>query len=49
MLGKKPLEEQSDLIGCGAVFPAQTLGKAPAGYDNAGDGIKRNIAWTVQA
>lgn len=29
------------------VFPAQTLGKAPAGYDNAINGIT-DIAWTVQ-
>lgn len=29
------------------VFPAQTLGKAPAGYDNAMNGIA-DIAWTVQ-
>lgn len=29
------------------VFPAQTLGKAPAGYDNAINGIA-DIAWTVQ-
>ncbi|MBB3066597.1 TRAP transporter substrate-binding protein [Limibacillus halophilus] len=29
------------------VFPAQTLGKAPAGYDNAKNGIAE-IAWTVQ-
>ncbi|WP_010140109.1 TRAP transporter substrate-binding protein [Oceanicola sp. S124] len=29
------------------VFPAQTLGKAPAGYDNAMMGIA-DIAWTVQ-
>jgi len=29
------------------VFPAQTLGKAPAGYDNAKTGIA-DIAWTVQ-
>lgn len=30
-----------------SVFPAQTLGKAPAGYDNAKNGIT-DIAWTVQ-
>ncbi|GMG83295.1 TRAP transporter substrate-binding protein [Paralimibaculum aggregatum] len=29
------------------VFPAQTLGRAPQGYDNARDGIA-DIAWTVQ-
>ena len=29
------------------VFPAQTLGKAPAGYDNAKNGIA-DIAWTLQ-
>lgn len=29
------------------VFPAQTLGKAPAGYDNAASGVA-DIAWTVQ-
>ncbi len=28
------------------IFPAQTLGKAPAGYDNAKNGIA-DIAWTV--
>lgn len=29
------------------VFPAQTLGKAPQGYDNAINGVA-DIAWTVQ-
>ena len=29
------------------VYPAQTLGKAPQGYDNARNGIAE-IAWTVQ-
>jgi len=29
------------------IFPAQTLGKAPAGYDNAKTGVV-DIAWTVQ-
>ncbi|MEM1386640.1 MAG: TRAP transporter substrate-binding protein [Pseudomonadota bacterium] len=29
------------------VFPAQTLGKAPAGYDNAKNGVA-DIAWTLQ-
>lgn len=29
------------------IYPAQTLGKAPAGYDNAKNGIT-DIAWTVQ-
>lgn len=29
------------------VFPAQTLGKAPEGYDNARNGVA-DIAWTVQ-
>lgn len=29
------------------IFPAQTLGKAPQGYDNAINGIA-DIAWTVQ-
>lgn len=29
------------------VFPAQTLGRAPAGYDNAAMGVA-DIAWTVQ-
>jgi TRAP-type C4-dicarboxylate transport system substrate-binding protein len=29
------------------IFPAQTLGKAPAGYDNARTGVA-DIAWTVQ-
>ena len=36
-------EERIDVT----VFPAQTLGKAPDGYDNARDGIA-DIAWTVQ-
>ena len=29
------------------IFPAQTLGKAPAGYDNAANGIA-DVAWTLQ-
>jgi len=29
------------------VYPAQTLGRAPQGYDNARDGVA-DIAWTVQ-
>ncbi|MEO0991142.1 MAG: TRAP transporter substrate-binding protein [Pseudomonadota bacterium] len=29
------------------VFPAQTLGKAPAGYDNAKNGVA-DLAWTLQ-
>ena len=29
------------------VFPAQTLGSAPAGYDNAMNGIA-DVAWTIQ-
>ncbi|TYC64286.1 TRAP transporter substrate-binding protein [Rhodobacterales bacterium] len=29
------------------IFPAQTLGKAPSGYDNAKNGVA-DIAWTVQ-
>lgn len=29
------------------VFPAQTLGKAPAGYDNAKNGVA-DVAWTLQ-
>ena len=29
------------------IFPAQTLGKAPAGYDNAKNGIA-DVAWTIQ-
>jgi len=29
------------------IYPAQTLGKAPAGYDNAKNGIT-DIAWSVQ-
>ncbi|MEM6680523.1 MAG: TRAP transporter substrate-binding protein, partial [Pseudomonadota bacterium] len=29
------------------IYPAQTLGRAPDGYDNARDGIA-DIAWTVQ-
>lgn len=28
------------------IFPAQTLGKAPAGYDNAANGVA-DVAWTV--
>jgi TRAP-type transport system periplasmic protein len=43
---KKAVEEQSGgRIGV-TVFPAQTLGKAPAGYDNAKNRIT-DIAWTV--
>lgn len=29
------------------VFPAQTLGSAPAGYDNAANGVA-DVAWTIQ-
>ena len=29
------------------IFPAQTLGKAPAGYDNAKNGVA-DLAWTLQ-
>jgi TRAP-type C4-dicarboxylate transport system substrate-binding protein len=41
------VEEASDGAIDVAVYPAQTLGKAPDGYDNARDGIA-DIAWTVQ-
>ncbi|WP_369856063.1 TRAP transporter substrate-binding protein [Candidatus Thalassolituus haligoni] len=44
---KKAVEEQSAGRIQVTVFPAQTLGKAPAGYDNAKNGIA-DIAWTVQ-
>ncbi len=44
---KEAVEEQSDNRIAVTVFPAQTLGKAPAGYDNAVNGIA-DIAWTVQ-
>jgi len=39
-------EQSGGRIGV-TVFPAQTLGKAPAGYDNAKNGVA-DIAWTVQ-
>ncbi|GLQ05918.1 TRAP transporter substrate-binding protein [Sneathiella chinensis] len=47
MAWKKAVEEQSEGRIKVTVFPAQTLGKAPAGYDNAKNGIA-DIAWTVQ-
>ena len=43
----KAVEEASGGTIKTTVFPAQTLGKAPAGYDNAKNGIA-DIAWTVQ-
>ncbi|RAH97270.1 C4-dicarboxylate ABC transporter substrate-binding protein [Acuticoccus sediminis] len=39
-------EESGGELGV-TVYPAQTLGKAPAGYDNARMGVA-DIAWTVQ-
>ena len=44
---KNAVEEQSDGRISVTVYPAQTLGKAPAGYDNTVRGIT-DIAWTVQ-
>ncbi|MEX1215765.1 TRAP transporter substrate-binding protein [Saccharospirillum sp.] len=44
---KQAVEEQSDGRIAVTVYPAQTLGRAPAGYDNAVSGIT-DIAWTVQ-
>lgn len=44
---KDAVETQSDNRISVTVFPAQTLGKAPAGYDNAVKGIA-DISWTVQ-
>jgi len=44
---EKAVEEASDGRIDVTVFPAQTLGKAPQGYDNARDGVA-DIAWTVQ-
>ena len=41
------VEEQSGGRIKVTIFPAQTLGKAPAGYDNAKNGVA-DIAWTVQ-
>lgn len=41
------VEEQSGGRIKVTIFPAQTLGKAPAGYDNAKNGVV-DIAWTVQ-
>ncbi len=41
------VEEQSGGRIDVTIFPAQTLGKAPAGYDNAKNGVV-DIAWTVQ-
>jgi len=43
----RSVEEASDGRIAVTVYPAQTLGKAPQGYDNARDGIA-DIAWTVQ-
>ena len=44
---EKAVEEQSGGRIDVTVFPAQTLGKAPQGYDNARTGVA-DIAWTVQ-
>jgi TRAP-type C4-dicarboxylate transport system substrate-binding protein len=44
---KKAVEEQSNGRIAVTVYPSQTLGRAPAGYDNAVSGIT-DIAWTVQ-
>lgn len=44
---KEAVEEESNGRIKVSVFPAQTLGKASAGYDNAKKGIT-DIAWTVQ-
>ncbi|MEO0957995.1 MAG: TRAP transporter substrate-binding protein [Pseudomonadota bacterium] len=41
------VEEASGAAVDVTVYPAQTLGRAPDGYDNARDGIA-DIAWTVQ-
>jgi len=43
----KSVEEASDGRIDVVVYPAQTLGKAAQGYDNARDGVA-DIAWTVQ-
>jgi TRAP-type C4-dicarboxylate transport system substrate-binding protein len=44
---EKAVEEQSGGRVDVTIFPAQTLGKAPQGYDNARTGVA-DIAWTVQ-
>jgi len=44
---KNAVEEESNGRISVTVYPAQTLGKAPAGYDNTIRGIT-DIAWTVQ-
>lgn len=44
---KQAVETQSNGRIAVTVYPAQTLGRAPAGYDNAVSGIT-DIAWTVQ-
>jgi TRAP-type C4-dicarboxylate transport system substrate-binding protein len=44
---KQAVEAESDGRINVTIFPAQTLGKAPAGYDNAKNGVA-DIAWTVQ-
>lgn len=41
------VQEESDGRISVRVYPAQTLGRAPAGYDNARTGVA-DIAWTVQ-
>lgn len=43
----KAVKEQSEGLLDITVFPAQTLGKAAAGYDNAKNGVA-DIVWTVQ-
>lgn len=44
---EQAVEEQSGGRIDVTIFPAQTLGKAPQGYDNARTGVA-DIAWTVQ-
>ena len=44
---ERAVEEQSGGRIDVTIFPAQTLGKAPQGYDNARTGVA-DIAWTVQ-
>ncbi|MEX0729408.1 MAG: TRAP transporter substrate-binding protein [Aquisalimonadaceae bacterium] len=43
----RTVEKESDGRISVRVYPAQTLGRAPAGYDNARTGIT-DLAWTVQ-
>ncbi len=44
---EQAVEEQSGGRIDVTIFPAQTLGKAPQGYDNARTGVA-DVAWTVQ-